>query len=192
MPPKAKFTREEMIEAAAHLVRESGAEALTSRNLGKMLGTSSCPIFTAFENMEEVKSEVIKFANDAYERCLKSEIESGKYPPYKASGMAYIKFAKEEKELFKLLYMRDRSNEKLEENREEIRPLLNIIMKNISLSEDEAYIFHMELWLYVHGIATMAATSYLNWDTEFISRAITDAYVGLRYRFTKGKDECTP
>ena len=53
----------------------------------------------------------------------------GKYPPYKASGIAYIQFAKEEKELFKLLFMRDRTGEKIEENREEIRPMLNLIMK---------------------------------------------------------------
>lgn len=55
-------------------------------------------------------------------------------------------------------------------------------------SEDEAYLFHLEMWLYVHGIATMIATSYLDWDDEFISRVLTDAYMGLKYRYTEGKD----
>ncbi len=192
MPPKAKFTREEIIKSAVDIVREMGAEALTSRNLGKKLGMSSCPVFTAFENMEEVKSEVLKFANDLYEKYIKTAMNAGEYPPYKASGMAYIEFAIDEKELFKLLFMRDRRSETIKEDRDSLRPLLDIIMKNLSISEDEAYALHMELWIWVHGIATMAATSYLNWDKEFISRAITDAYVGLRYRFTKGKEECTP
>lgn len=112
-----------------------------------------------------------------------------KYPPYKASGIAYIQFAKEEKELFKLLFMRDRTGEMIEENREDIRPMLDIIMKNLGISEDEAYIFHMELWLYVHGIATMIATNYLEWDIGFIEKALTDAYEGLKYRYTGGKQK---
>ncbi len=61
-------------------------------------------------------------------------------------------------------------------------------MKNLTLSEDEAYLFHLESWLFVHGIAAMLATSYLNWDTDFISRALTDAYQGLKHRFTNKEE----
>ena len=74
------------------------------------------------------------------------------------------------------------------ENKEEIRPLMQLIQQNLGISEDEAYLFHLEMWLYVHGIATMIATSYLDWDDEFISRVLTDAYMGLKYRYTEGKD----
>ena len=74
-------------------------------------------------------------------------------------------------------------------NKEEIRPLMQLIQQNLGISEDEAYLFHLEMWLYVHGIATMIATSYLDWDDEFISRVLTDAYMGLKYRYTEGKDD---
>ena len=111
----------------------------------------------------------------------------GRFPPYKASGMAYIQFARDERELFKLLFMRDRSGERIEEDREAIRPQLNIIMKNLGVSEDEANMFHLELWVYVHGIATMIATSYLEWDEDFVSRTLTDAFEGLKHRYTGGK-----
>ena len=103
-------------------------------------------------------------------------MSSGKYPPYKASGMAYIRFAKEEKQLFKLLFMRDRTHESIKENKEDIRPLLDLIMKNLGISEDAAYRFHLKMWIYVHGIATMTATSYLDFDEEFISNMVSDAY----------------
>lgn len=88
-------------------------------------------------------------------------MQKGKYPPYKASGMAYIRFAKEEKELFKLLFMRDRSDENITENKEEISPLIDLIKQNLNISEEEAYLFHLEMWIFVHGVAAMAATSYL-------------------------------
>ena len=184
MPPKTRFTKDEIIIAALNLTREGGIAFLTARALAAKLDSSVKPIFGLFRNMDEVRQAVFKAANDLYQEYLTTDMKDGKYPPYKASGMAYIRFAREEKELFKLLFMRDRTQEKITENREEIRPLLELIKQNLGVGEEEAYRFHLEMWLYVHGIATMAATGYLDWDDEFISQVITDAYVGLKYRYT--------
>ena len=183
MPPKAKFTKAEIIEAALNIVRADGYEALTSRALGTYLGSSARPIFTVFKNMEEVQREVMVAADRLYQSHIAQAMAEGRYPPYKASGMAYISFAREERELFRLLFMRDRSGETIVENRESIRPLLELLEKNLGISEDEANMLHLEMWLYAHGIATMLATAYLEWDEEFISRALTDAYVGLTGRY---------
>ena len=188
MPPKFKFTRDEITNAALNVTRKNGISGLTARALAAELGCSVKPIFGLFKNMEEVGQEVFIASDLLYQSYLREDMAKGKYPPYKASGMAYIRFAKEERELFKLLFMRDRSREKIEENKEEIRPLMQLIQQNLGISEDEAYLFHLEMWLYVHGIATMIATSYLDWDDEFISRVLTDAYMGLKYRYTEGKD----
>lgn len=187
MPPKFKFTREQIITAALNVIRKNGIAGLTARGLAAELGSSPKPIFGLFQNMEEVQTEVIAAANTLYQAYIQKGMADPRFPPYKASGIAYIQFAKEEKELFHLLFMRDRTGEKVRGNREEIRPILNIIMKNLGLSEEEAYIFHLELWLYVHGIATMTATNYLAWDTDFIDRALTDAYEGLKHRYIGGK-----
>ena len=188
MPPKFKFTRDEITNAALNVTRKNGISGLTARALDAELGCSVKPIFGLFKNMEEVGQEVFIASDLLYQNYLREDMAKGKYSPYKASGMAYIRFAKEERELFKLLFMRDRSREKIEENKEEIRPLMQLIQQNLGISEDEAYLFHLEMWLYVHGIATMIATSYLDWDDEFISRVLTDAYMGLKYRYTEGKD----
>ena len=187
MPPKFKFTKDEITNAALNVTQNNGISGLTARALAAELGCSVKPIFGLFKNMEEVQQEVLAAANLLYQNYLQKDMQKGQYPPYKASGMAYIRFAKEQKELFKLLFMRDRSSEKIEENKGEIMPLMQLIQKNLGISEDEAYLFHLEMWLYVHGIATMIATSYLDWDDEFISKVITDAYMGLKYRYTEGK-----
>ena len=183
MPPKFKFTREQIVAAALEVTRKNGITGLTARGLAAELGSSAKPIFGLFQNMEEVQREVVSAANTLYQSYIKKGMADSKFPPYKASGIAYIQFAKEEKELFKLLFMRDRTDEKIEENREEIRPILDLIMKNLGIDENEAYFFHLELWLYVHGIATMIATKYLEWDIEFIDKALTDAYQGLKNRY---------
>ena len=183
MPPKFKFTREQIVAAALEVTRKNGITGLTARGLAAELGSSAKPIFGLFQNMEEVQREVVSAANTLYQSYIKKGMADNKFPPYKASGIAYIQFAKEEKELFKLLFMRDRTDEKIEENREEIRPILDLIMKNLGIDENEAYFFHLELWLYVHGIATMIATNYLEWDIEFIDKALTDAYQALKNRY---------
>lgn len=187
MPPKCKFKREEIIAAALDITREQGIGSVTARAVGAKLDSSSKVIFSLFENMEEVLKEVIKAANARYQAYLKEDMREGKYPPYKASGMAYILFAKEERELFKLLFMRDRSGEVPGKNEEEIEPLLQMIRENTGLSRQEAYMFHLEMWICVHGIATMIATGYLEWDWELISRMLSDSYFGILTSFQSQK-----
>ena len=188
MPPKFLFTREEMLQAALRVTKRSGLSGLTARALASELDCSVKPIFGLFRNMEELHAEVLSAADTLYRSYLEADMQSGKYPPYKASGMAYIRFAREEKELFRLLFMRDRSHEAIPEDRESIRPLLTLLQKNLGIDEDAAYLFHLEMWVYVHGIATMIATSYLNWDEDFVSRVLTDAYTGMTMRYTKEKN----
>ena len=111
MPPKFLFTRDQIIEAALRITRRGGLSALTARSLAAELGCSVKPIFGLFRNMEEVQQAVRSAGYALYESYLREEMSGGKYPPYKASGMAYIRFAREEKELFKMIFMCDRSGE---------------------------------------------------------------------------------
>lgn len=181
MPMKCRFTREEVQKAALDCVREGGAAALTARALAARLGCSVKPIFGLFTNMEEVQRETMCAAKQLYRRRTAEEIASGSYPAYKATGMAYIRFAMEEPELFKWLYMRDRTGEQPET--EEIGDMVAMIRRNTGLSEEQARLFHLEMWVCVHGIAAMIATGFLSWDMELAGRLVSDCYFGLKSRF---------
>ena len=186
MPREFLFTKEEIINAALDLTREKGFNAVSTRALGEKLGTSSRPVFSHFNNMGEVQKAIIEAANNLYQIYRKKEMASDNYVPYKASGIAYIKFAKDEKELFKLLFMRDRSQDPIKENPEEMEALIELICKQVNIKKDEAKIFYLEMWAFTHGIASMIATNYFNWDETFISRALTDCYEGLKHRYENG------
>lgn len=188
MPRDFMFTKEEIINAALSLTREKGFSAVSARTLGEKLGASSRPVFGRFENMEEVKTAIIAAANELYQAYRKKELESGKYVPFKASGMAYIRFAREEKELFKLLFMRDRSKEELKSYADEKDELVGLVGRQVDLNKDKATMFYLEMWVYVHGIASMIATNYLEWDEELASRAVTDVYEGLKLRYADRKE----
>lgn len=183
MPPKAKITKDGIINTAIEMVRQSGAQVLNARNLASALDCSTQPIFSNFSSMNELRFAVLKKADELYNGYIKSEIESQKYPPYKASGMAYIRFACEEKELFKLLFMRDRTDEESIEQIEFTDGMDQVAQKYTGLDEETAKRFHFEMWAYVHGIATMLATNFLELDFELVSQMLTDAYFGMRKQY---------
>ena len=183
MPRKFMFTKEEIVASAFEIVREGGFSALTARSLAEKLGCSAKPIFGLFKNMDELSSEVRKMAGAYYEVSWKNAFDTASGSPYKASGTAYIRFAAEEKELFKILFMRDRSGETVADNRDEIRRILDYLKKTLGLSEDGAYRLHLEMWIFTHGIAAMVNTGFLPPDDEFISRSLTDVFSALAAKY---------
>lgn len=187
MPRNFMFTKEEIINAALDLTREKGFDSVTARAMGTKLGTSHRPVFSYFDSMEELKSAVLIAAEEIFQNYLKEDMASGKYPPYKASGMAYIRFAVEEKELFKLLFMRDRTNEDKTKQASEVEMLANLICKQVNISKERAMLFYLEMWTYVHGIATMIATNYYDWSEELCSKTLTDMYQGLKFKYENQK-----
>ncbi|MBQ4569464.1 MAG: WHG domain-containing protein [Ruminococcus sp.] len=183
MPPKVKITKEDIINTALNIVRKKGVQALNARAVASVLGCSTQPVFSNFKTMEELSLAVADKADELCTQFIEQESASGKYPVYKASGMAYIRFAKEEKELFKLLYMRDRSKEIIPKDTKLGNQMTDIVQSNTGMDTEEAKLFHLEMWAYVHGIAAMFATGYLDLDWELVSRMLTDAYQGLRKQF---------
>lgn len=185
MPPKVRITKEDIIDAAVDIVRKNGEQSINARNIATALNCSTQPVFSNFANMEELRLAIVDKADHLCQAYMKREVESGEYPPYKANGMAYIRFAKEEKELFKLLYMRDRSAETVPEETDVSSQMENIVHNNTGLEGLELKLFHLEMWAYVHGIATMIATGFLDLDWELISKMLTDSYQGLKKQFEK-------
>ena len=183
MPPKVKVMRENIVQTAVDIVRQDGAEALNARGIAAVLGCSTQPVFSNFSTMDELRLAAMQQADALYQEYIHREMESGEYPPYKAGGMAYIRFAKEEKELFKLLYMCDRTGEDIPSETQSFTQMTDIISKSMGVDENTARLFHLEMWAYVHGIATMFATNFLDLEWELVSRMLSDVYLGLRKQY---------
>ena len=186
MPPNNKISRDKILDAALQLVRTQGAEALNARSIASAVGCSTQPVFSNFSSMEELKLAVVEKGDEIFRQFMQRQIEQGKYPPYKASGMAYIRFAKEERELFKLLYMRNRRGEQRMPQSKTDEQMDTLVQNGTGLCNEEGKLFHLEMWAVVHGLAVMAATDYVDLDEELISRMLTDTFQGLKSRFSKG------
>lgn len=184
MPPKNRFTRNEIISCALDIAEEGGLEAVTARAVASRLEASSKVIFGCFESMAKLQNEVVAAAYQKYLNEQTRLCESGEYPVYKASGMAYIRFARSHPKLFKILFM-EISPPDEPQKLDELNRFAGMVSHNVGIDVDDARMFHLEMWVYVHGIATMIATGYLNWEVETVSRMLTDAYMGLKERYAK-------
>lgn len=181
MPPKVKITKEDIIQTALKLIREGGEASLNARSVAAALNCSTQPVFSNFATMEELQQATVAAAYDCYVGFLKREVESGRYPQYKAFGMAYIRFAKEERALFKLLFMCDRHGAALVPT-PDFEASVDMIMTANGITREQAERMHLEMWACTHGIATMIATSFFEPEWDMISAMLTDVYQGIRTR----------
>lgn len=190
MPPKAKFTKEQVVEAALDIVRENGIGSITARTLGKKLNCSPRPIFTVFENMAKVREAALKAAKELYGEYIASGLK--KTPAFKGVGMQYIRFAICEPELFQLLFMSGFSENTtssrvlmlVDENYAEI---LASLEKDYGFGMKSAEKIYRHMWIYTHGIATLCATKMCIFTEEEISDMMTDVFIPI-FKKIKGEE----
>jgi len=186
MARKTEVFKKDIVDAAVEIVRTQGSDALNARSLAAKLGCSTQPVFSNFKTMDDLLSAVVERTFEIYNSFVQDIVRSNEYEtPYKAQGMAYILFAMQQPNLFKLLYMRDRKKDEHSSEDDLFEEVLPLIMKTNGFTKEQARLFHLEMWITVHGIASMAATGYCTLDPALASRILTDSYQGLIQRFAK-------
>lgn len=179
MPPRPKYSKDEIVEKALSVVEEKGIEALTAKELGKALSTSTSPIFTVFNSMKEVQEEVKNRAMLLFETYAHKEDKS--IPYFKQIGMQMISFAKEKPRLYTLLFMSSNTSNK---SFDDIFKQLGIVAdESLSFIEEEyeldietAKKLFQHCWIYTYGIGTMCASSMCDFSYQEISRMLTEDF----------------
>lgn len=193
MPPKPKFDRDEIIAAALEIVREQGAEGLTTRNIGQRLGSSARPIFTVFKNMEELTKEVKAAALRMYETYVVDR--EGNMPPFKQAGMRMLTFSLNEPKLYQLLFMRENKDAV---TFDDVRGLLgktadyciDVLTDEYGLSPSVANRLFENVWIYTYGIASMCATGMCRFSKEQLSEMLTVEFTAmLKYLMSESNNE---
>ena len=184
MPPKPKFTRSEVTDAALALVREQGFEKLTARDLGLRLGSSTRPIFTAFASMDEVRETVLQQAKALFDQYM--AIAEQYDPAYKMRGMQWVRFAREEPQLFRMLFMQ-RSGMNMDLN-EAVQYVmfgkendLAIITRDYHATPEQAEQLFTQMWIYTYGLCVLIATGVCDFTQEEIARRLGETFQGAVY-----------
>ena len=190
MPPKPKFTKEEIIAAALELVSEHGIEALTARELGVRLGSSARPIFTVFNSMEEVQEEVRAAALKRFESYAEKAMHYT--PVFKQVGIQMILFAMEEPKLYQLVYMSENAGatdfESIVERLGDVAQLcVDVIQRDYGLSEKDAKALFEHVWIYTFGIGALCATGMCRFSQDEIIQMLGQDFMAMLFYAKSGR-----
>ena len=190
MPPKPKFTKEEIVAAALELVSKKGIEALTARELGVRLGSSARPIFTVFNSMEEVQEEVRKAALKRFESYAEKAMHYT--PVFKQVGMQMILFAMEEPKLYQLVYMSENVGatdfEGIVDRLGDVAQLcVDVIQRDYGLSKKDAKALFEHVWIYTFGIGALCATGMCRFSQEEIIQMLGQDFMAMLFYAKSGR-----
>ena len=190
MPPKAKFTKEQITKAALGVVSEKGSQALTAKELGAALGTSTTPIFTVFNSMQEVQDAVMLAAMERFEEYAHKAAHIK--PVFKQVGMLMILFAKEEPKLYQLIFMSSISEAQTFDDiyahlGSVADECLDVLQKDYDLSKDNAKTLFEHVWIHTFGIGALCATGVCDFSHEQIAEMLTQDFTAMMMLMKSGK-----
>lgn len=182
MPPKPKYTKEEIVNAAYELTREKGIDAVVAREVGRRLNTSATPIFTVWNSMDELKQEVWKLAKRKYQAYMQGVFDYT--PSFKEFGLRWVAFAAEEPNLYRLLFLSRRETHdpyaRFKQDFEGIlTPLVEEIMRTFSLSREWAEDLLNQMIIFANGVAAFAITDPASFSPQAVSHSLSRVCIGL-------------
>lgn len=182
MPRQPRFSREDIVAAGLEIVRASGYEAVSARALGKVLGTSSSPMFTMFKDMNEVMDAIW---NEA-ERSFVSHMNGVKdyFPAFKEFGMRLVSFAKNESNIFQMLFLGRQSRPEIAERiaRE------CLAGQEYGLTADQAELLFRQMWPVACGIAALCVKHPEDFSDDMVSRTLSYHFSGIMSIIKSGRD----
>lgn len=183
MPPKARITKKMILNTVLDITRETGFETVNARSIAGKLQCSTRPIFTCYENMEELKKEFLDFVFEFYQQYAADYSRSIKEYPYLALPLSYIAFAEEETHLFKFLFIHDMDLD-MEEPGDFYREPGNEdrakqFSEAVGIGPEQGKAIFLDLFLYAHGVAVLTATRKLSLSHSSTEKMVTNMLKAL-------------
>lgn len=191
MPPKARISKEMIIEEAFQIARTQGGDKITVRSISQRLKCSTQPVLYYFATVEKIKAVVYQQANDYHTRWLMN-MEHDYGNPMLRIGMNYIRFAVEERNLFHLLFQSNEfSGVSLMDlvQSEELEPVMQVLRQETGVTTDEAKEIFTTLFVFVHGYASMFANNEMVYDEKHLVISLTKVFYGAIYATKEAKNE---
>ncbi len=181
MPPKAKITREMILETGLELIRQAGADALNVRRIAERLGCSTQPVMYHFPKMEELK-QALYAAVDAYHSEYLIRFDPVKDDPMLSVGLQYIRFAAEERELFRFLMQSEHfRSQRMQDvtDMPELAPILEILQTEAQITAEQSRQAFSALFYAAHGMASLLANNTMTFDESYCANILVNVFMGV-------------
>lgn len=192
MPPKPKFTKEEIVQTALEVVSRKGVEALTAKELGDALGSSARPIFTVFNSMKEVQAAVRDAAMRRFERYSEQKLPD--MPLFKQVGMQMVLFGMQEPKLYQLLFMQENQNAvSFDDVFGALGPTaevcIRLIREEYGMREAEAKLLFENVWIYTFGVGALCATRVCHFTVERLGQMLSTEFQAMMLLVKSGEED---
>lgn len=178
--PKAKITKDMIIDAAFEVTRTIGAENVNARTVSEKLGCSTQPVMYHFAKIEDMKKAVYAKLDRFHAEYLMNIKE-----PLKGImlgiGLNYIRFAIEEPHLFRFLFQSGFAveNSLLEMiDSKELEPIILAMQEAMGMDMGQTKEVFLTIALFAHGYASIIANNSLEFDEELVAAHLARAYRG--------------
>ena len=163
MPAVRKASREQIIDAAVAVLRDGGFSAVNARSVARKLGCSTQPIYFSFQSMDELKAALSERAIRMHTQRVRDSLRAheGSDSRYSSYGMGFVKFAAEEKQLFRWLYLEGQQLGPYQ-NDVLLPEIIAVIVEEFGYSEEVARRFHQDMIYFSYGLAILANTDHLH------------------------------
>lgn len=178
--PKAKITKEMILDAAFEITRTLGAENVNARTVSEKLGCSTQPVMYHFAKIEDLKKAVYAKL-DWYHTEYLMNIQNPQEELLLGIGLNYIRFAIEEPHLFRFLFQSGFAveNSLLEMiDSEELKPILSAMQEAMNMRMEQTKEVFLMIALFAHGYASIIANNALEYEEALVSAHLERAYRG--------------
>ncbi len=179
MPPKSKFSKQDIIDAAFDIVRALGMGGLSTRSIAKQLNCSTMPIYSFLKSKNKLEDEIIR---KAFDILFNYQTTPRTGDIYLDMGAGYVMFAKAEKHLFRCITDERHVEIHKQFNGRHFKQLIGTmsdypVVKG--LTESEILKFFLQGWTYSHGLANLVNTGYADLTEDEICELLV--FTGKRY-----------
>ena len=177
MPRTKQIEKQDILRAAAEVIRQKGESALTVRSIAGVLGCSTQPLYYEFANIEQLRAELLPYVRQQYLQFRCSN--------YKEFGRHFLNFARQEKQLFRFVYLRRRAPGETLLDDINYDETIRLLSQNLEMEPETARRMHHQMQLRCYGLGVMLATDYLELTEAQIETELTEFY-SLILRHYKG------
>lgn len=181
MPTNVRITKDMILDTAFDIARSGGLKDVSNREIASRLGCSIRPIYYQFKNTDELKGELYAKIEKYFYTYLMDNMRDD-IPPYKQVGINYIRFAREESHLFRILFMSETNLLPIgfvTKDEDDFRELAKFIKFSTKLSDDDIKTFHVRMWLFAHGIASLVASNTVVFSDTQIEKLLSYEFQAL-------------
>src|SRR6056297_3798455 len=165
MPPKKKFSKEQIVDKAFEIAKTEGFDSITARRIAEELNCSVAPIYFNFKDIEHLKQAVVRKIFELARELSQKTYTGDRFLDI---GIASLKFAKEYSVLFRELVLQ--KNPYMDDYDQELgKDIIGEIIQEKELSqfsEEEVGAIFLKMRIFQLGLSAMVANDLLPEDFD--------------------------